>query len=323
MLGPLCVGMSAFLVEDWNEGDQKPCLWKMLSAGVCRETKDKRGRVAIADSKALKLPNDVAESNAKRHPLMHLERGVLAAAANLETESVPLTDSALHDLLEAKLSGHPWYEGTPVSLPVSTIAPMLGISANLIARSLEESRVRLLAMRCRVMDEREFNSVIGATGNKGDVCIATLAHHLKIVLELAAAHPGASIRVACDKLGGRDNYALVLERILPDWDCSVIEQGADRSVYELNRKGTGAESHGAFRVSFQPEAEDEHLPVALASMIAKYVRELAMHRFNRYWSARMPELKPTAGYRQDAQRWLADAAAVVSKEDRLAMIRRA
>ncbi|MBS0188517.1 MAG: hypothetical protein JSS51_10645 [Planctomycetes bacterium] len=328
MLGPLCVGMSAFLVEDWAEGDKKPCLWKMLSAGVCREPRDKRGRVAFADSKALKLPNDVSETNAKRHPLMHLERGVLAAAANLESDSIPLTDAALHDLLEAELKGHPWYDGAPVTLPVSTIAPMLGIAANLVAKSLEQGRVRLLAMRCRVMDEREFNGVIGASGNKGDVCIATLSHHLRTVLELAAAHPGASVRVACDKLGGRDNYALVLERILPGWACGVLEQGADRSSYELRKKDRNASDGpsaqaASFRISFQPEAEDEHLPVALASMIAKYVRELAMHRFNRYWSARMPELKPTAGYRQDAQRWLADAASVLTNEDRLAMIRRA
>lgn len=67
----------------------------------------------------------------------------------------------------------------------------------------------------------------------------------------------------------------------------------------------------------------EHLPVALASMIAKYVRELAMHRFNRYWSKRMPELKPTAGYTLDARRWLADAAQVITKEERAVMVRRA
>jgi hypothetical protein len=65
------------------------------------------------------------------------------------------------------------------------------------------------------------------------------------------------------------------------------------------------------RVIFEVEAEERHFPVALASMTAKLVRELAMLRFNRYWSGRMAELKPTAGYRNDAWRFLDDIAAVI------------
>ena len=57
---------------------------------------------------------------------------------------------------------------------------------------------------------------------------------------------------------------------------------------------------------FEVDAEAAHFPVALASMAAKLVRELRMARFNRYWGARASELKPTAGYRADAERWLAD-----------------
>ena len=81
-------------------------------------------------------------------------------------------------------------------------------------------------------------------------------------------------------------------------------------------------------VTFMPEAESAHLPVALASMIAKLIRELAMARFNRYWcdrarAAASLELKPTAGYRQDAARWLHDARDILTPEDRRAMIRNA
>jgi hypothetical protein len=51
--------------------------------------------------------------------------------------------------------------------------------------------------------------------------------------------------------------------------------------------------------------------VALASMTAKYVRELAMHAFNTFWSERVPGLAATAGYPVDAKRWLAEAADAV------------
>jgi hypothetical protein len=46
--------------------------------------------------------------------------------------------------------------------------------------------------------------------------------------------------------------------------------------------------------------------VALASMTAKYVRELLMDRFNRFWQHHAPDLKPTAGYVQDGRRFLAE-----------------
>ena len=41
-------------------------------------------------------------------------------------------------------------------------------------------------------------------------------------------------------------------------------------------------------------------------MTAKYLRELAMLAFNGFWKERLPELKPTAGYPDDAKRFQAD-----------------
>ena len=55
------------------------------------------------------------------------------------------------------------------------------------------------------------------------------------------------------------------------------------------------------------------MPVALASMTAKYVRELAMAAFNAHWTTLAPELRPTAGYPLDARRWRGDAAAALDR----------
>ena len=82
-------------------------------------------------------------------------------------------------------------------------------------------------------------------------------------------------------------------------------------------------SSASIHIQFRPEAEEVHLPVALASMTAKLVRELTMARFNRYWSSRMPGLKPTAGYVQDARRWLVDVEGVLCDDEREAMVRKA
>ena len=64
------------------------------------------------------------------------------------------------------------------------------------------------------------------------------------------------------------------------------------------------------RVVFVEKAEAACLPTALASMLGKYLREMLMRRFNAWWAARVPGLKPTAGYWQDGQRFLVDVEAV-------------
>lgn len=319
LLGPLCVGLTAFRVESWAPGDPRPDLWRLLASGVCKAPRDPEGRVAVADSKELKLANNAA----KRHPLTHLERGVLAFASGL-AETPLESEQALFNLLGASLDERPWYRSSdPISLPISGTPALHAIAANRVSGAMAEAGVRLLSMRCRVVAEQEYNEIIDRTGNKGDVSVAALADLLSVALEVGRTNPDASIRIVCDKLGGRDSYAPVLGRLLPDWHCQVVEQGAERSRYDLVPPRPEMMPGGALRISFQPQAEQAHLPVALASMIAKLVRELAMMRFNDYWRARLPELKPTAGYRLDAKRWLVDASSLLSRDDRRALIRKA
>ncbi|NUO17517.1 MAG: hypothetical protein HUU03_13880 [Planctomycetaceae bacterium] len=50
------------------------------------------------------------------------------------------------------------------------------------------------------------------------------------------------------------------------------------------------------------------VPVALASMAAKYLRETMMQLFNDWFVARQPGLERTAGYYQDGRRFLQDTA---------------
>jgi hypothetical protein len=48
------------------------------------------------------------------------------------------------------------------------------------------------------------------------------------------------------------------------------------------------------------------LAAALASMTAKYLREISLRPFNRFWQEHVPGLKPTAGYPNDARRFKAE-----------------
>ena len=49
--------------------------------------------------------------------------------------------------------------------------------------------------------------------------------------------------------------------------------------------------------------QENPLAVALASMLCKYLRELCMRQFNRFWEKHVPGLEPTAGYPVDAKRY--------------------
>jgi ribonuclease HII len=66
-------------------------------------------------------------------------------------------------------------------------------------------------------------------------------------------------------------------------------------------------------IEFVTGGDARLFPVALASMFSKYLRELYMHVFNRYWSRQHSGLRPTAGYYTDARRWLEDAAPVINR----------
>ena len=59
-------------------------------------------------------------------------------------------------------------------------------------------------------------------------------------------------------------------------------------------------------IRFEVEADGNHMPAALASMVSKYTRELYMHVFNEYWTHQVSGVRPTAGYYTDAKRWLGE-----------------
>lgn len=301
MLGPLCVCASVFEVSSWEQGQAAPDLWKLLERAVCRSPRDVRKRIAVADSKKLKLPN-----GQQRDPLLHLERGVLGFCEGFLT---PIeSDDALFGSLGVNLGSQAWYAGDPAPLPRASTRDAIRIDANILTGAAERAGVRLVGLWGVTLCESSFNALVREHGSKG----ATTTHALRIlVARVLREWPEAEVRIVADRHGGRVHYAGALSGV-----CShsprPLEETERASRYELGERA---------RVLLIPEAEDAHLPVALASMTAKLVRELAMARFNRYWCDRLPKLKPTAGYTTDARRWLRDAHPVLDAPTRAALVR--
>jgi len=322
LLGPLCVG--AVVIEAHGAGlapaeaedaeapnpessEASPGaatvldLWSMLEQAVCRKPRDPRGRVAVDDSKKLKRPNDAAG-----HPLEHLERGVLswtrciAPAASTPAPPEPsdtTTDLALLRVLgAAPADAAPW-SGPAQPLPLANDRGLLDISTQRLRRALEANRLVLHAIRVAALDAPDFNAAFERTRSKASVNTALGMERLRRV---AAAFPDDEIIAAFDRHGGRTHYREELGYTFPDAVVRVFDESETASRYQLR------DGRRVIRVSWETEAESRHLPVALASMAAKLVRELWMLRLNRYFAHFMPELKPTAGYVEDGRRWLAE-----------------
>lgn len=307
MLGPLCVGMSVFRVSDWAQGDPAPDLWDRLKPAVVRTAKEAaKGGVAFGDSKKLKLPNQ----STTRHPLTHLERGVLSVLGARPRAAPLACDSDLFRQLGVELGPGDWYGGEPGPLPCSTTADLIRIEAAQVRAAMHRAGIELVSLSVTVTDEPAFNRMLRQTRSKAAVVEAGLEAHMRQALSCVSKKE--CLRIVSDRQGGRTHYGEVLGRVFGTVEAE--EESPRASRYRVDDR------HG---VILHAEAEDAHLPVALASMAAKLVRELAMARFNRYWTQRMPELKPTAGYVQDARRWLDDARSLITKEQRELMVRKA
>jgi len=306
MLGPLCVGAAAFRIESWSPDGHAPDLWDTLSEAVSKLPREAKGRIAFNDSKKLKLPNN----SVKRHPLTHLERGVLT----LLPGGLVAEEPALFEALGVQLDDSPWYGDQWASdrLPVSTDPASLAIDRNALHTAMQRSGVRAHSLSCEVRCEAQFNEQCQTMGSKAGVNGSCVSQHIAEHVEADAE----MIRIVCDRQSGRSDYRRLVEAGAGGRAVEVLAQTPSISAYRLS------DPWRDIVVRFEVEAEVAHLPVAAASMTAKYVRELAMGRFNRFWGNRIPELKPTAGYTTDARRWLAEVGAQATSDERTRMIRR-
>lgn len=315
LLGPLCVGCAAFEVDAehaGNEGEDPPCLWKKLAAAVCRSPSDKRRRVAVDDSKKLKGTNDGAA-----HPLRHLERGVTAfQAASLDamsSDDAPpfASDDELLRSLDAPVARDHWH--TPsLPLPVGNDAGQLRIAAARVRTALAQTQTRTLALRVRAITASDFNVQVARVNNKATVNFMAAMTHVDQTRRMAAAR-GLDAFVALDQHGGRRCYVRPLSTSFPDAQIRVLAESDTVARYNLKfPAGDGLSSH-SLTVTFEQGGEERHLPIALASMAAKFARELHMRRLNAFFTQHVPEVKPTAGYYQDGRRFLDDVLPVVQR----------
>jgi hypothetical protein len=283
-LGPMV--MSAVIAEGPDE--RAPDLWGDLAATIARAG-DPSDRLWVDDSKAVlrvgrgrdRLETTCLAALAASGRELPCSLGGLLAALDAGT----LTDAELSPwLLDA--------DADP-ALPSPETRALFERAQAL--RPFEGAAWRIVAVRSVVVGPARFNAGLEATGSKARVHFATFARLLDAVWTRAG--DGVATFVHSDKHGGRHYYYESLLDAFPDaWiDCGPEGPALSRyTVRDASRR---------LELSLRPRADVDDGLVALASIVSKTVRELWMDAFNAHWTARLPGLRPTAGYPTDAQRF--------------------
>ena len=294
LLGPLVVSAAAMEVPAEAVNG---CLWKYLRKSVTQKISAKDKRLVILDSKQVYTRQD---------GLGRLERGVLGALHAWREIPAQLGDyiAAVSPEAQWALGAHPWYGDLSVNLPSDCDSGGVRIAGAGLRNNLESLNGKIAGMWAEILPEEKYNRMVKGTDNKA---VVLLGLTLRLIQRIADAFPDRDIVIYVDKQGGRDHYARDLLRAFDGRQLRVIEEGSLHSAYEL------AGPRGTWRVSFSQGGESKCLVTALASMIAKYTREMLMGCFNRWWNERLPTLVPTAGYYTDGVRFLKDVSPHLSK----------
>jgi ribonuclease HII len=146
---------------------------------------------------------------------------------------------------------------------------------------LSAAGVRLRNACSAVLCASLLNTEVHRLGSK---LLVDLTLFERLLLETRSRLP-ADVEAFCGKVGGIDRYPAYF-RYLTGY--TVESQGRASSSYRVASLG---------RVTFEVDADANHLPVGLASMLGKYLREVQMERQNRFYLQMDPSLKRVSGYR--------------------------
>lgn len=281
-LGPLLISATEWQVPD-EAADVD--LYTRLTHCVQRDaTSDQY--IPIADSKQLYKPGS---------GLLNLERGLFAALSVCNANVQRWRDAwqVLAPDSVDQLETVPWYAKYDTALPIDLDSERRAADRPLLAEGLQTANVSLERIRAAAIFPARFNELVERYDSKGSVLsLATLG----LVRDALEQHDEAKVLIQCDKHGGRNRYLAVLQTVFPDEQVKIIRESRESSVYRWVTRDRQIE------IRFVAKGES-FLPAALASMTAKYLRELAMQAFNAFWNQYLPDLKPTAGYPVDAKRF--------------------
>ena len=288
-LGPLTITATAWNLPD---GLRPEALWDALASVLTNAPTRNDSRLHVADSKQVySAGRSIASLERSVHAFLRILKLPTGSVAELCGGIGPERFDADYSSVLSGIVDE-------LRLPDVADDSDCVSQSTAVARVLAESGVSLVSIRTRIIFAPEFNAAVAQTDSKGKVLsAATLQLISDAVADATAADESneATGWVVCDKHGGRNRYDDVISDAFPDKFVFSQEESGPRSVYKV----------GNLEFCFRTKAEAV-LPVALASMVSKYVREVIMKQFNRFWQHHISDLKATKGYPMDAKRFWND-----------------
>jgi hypothetical protein len=271
------------------DGVTHETLYERLGEVVTAAPADDDPRLWLADSKTV---------YSRAAGLECLELGVLALLRACRVR--PTGFRELIELVARTEDGDewnlPWHDDVCLALPHVCSRDELDRASERLAAGLTSAGVELAAVRSRCVFPAEFNATVKRMGNKATVLTAVTLGLIRGLLEEVA---GDGVVAACDKHGGRNAYAAALQEFVADGLVQTVCESRASSRYRFQRGTVPVEIGFHVGCESRPAA-------ALASMVSKYVREIAMLAWNNYWCGLIPDIRPTAGYPGDASRYRRD-----------------
>jgi ribonuclease HII len=269
-----------------DENGLGPLLGPLVTTAVSLELKRYRPEHHAEVGRALGIDDSKATAGFGQ---MALAEGLALALVEALTGALPTDIDALFEvlLLDAPATlrvpcprgSRPQCWSVPLALPCFGGDVRAGRE---VLRKLGKAGLRPLHVRSALACTGDLNTRLRKGQSRVEVDLELME---RLVLD-ARDKTGEDLRAICGMVGGIRNY-LARMRHLPLRGITAARTPRPTLAFEVQ---------GVGHVRFEIDADANHLPVALASMVGKYVRELAMERQNRFYRQHDDSLADVSGY---------------------------
>ncbi|MEN6383666.1 MAG: hypothetical protein ABFD79_00545 [Phycisphaerales bacterium] len=286
ILGPLVVSAAAFSVP----AEKAHCdMWQLLSNSVSYNKKNLAGRILVCDSKKAYTP---------AVGIGFLEKTILTF---LKFHSrLPNTTGELMDLLcpqnKQEVLACPWYKNIDHQ-KINYNADEISISTSVLKKDIAANGITLHLLKSYCLEAGGYNELVQKIRNKSSVVFNLVC---RLIDEVIRCTKHRNYHFIIDRQGGRTHYGPTLRTMFGNMELKILKEEENFSSYQL------VSPYKNILMDFAVKADDDFLPVCLASMACKYIREQLMISHNNYFIEKCAELKPTAGYWTDGKRFLKD-----------------
>jgi len=197
---------------------------------------------------------------------------------------------------DASTAGQCW----AVNLRLPAFGGDVSYGEALLDRLVGRSSLQIVDVQSRVACAGMLNAKLAAGANK-------LAVDLELFEDLICAvqdRHGSALLAVCGMIGGLRDYASRFSRFEPQVVRPLTgRRGQRRYAVE-----------GVGEVRFEVDADARHLPVALASIVGKYLREVCMRRIGEFYQRENTHLKLASGYHDPVTTRFIDATEASRRE---------